>query len=319
MNIFSEYKIDETEFRNRVVVPPMARGLATEEGGITGKNLDHYDRISIDAGLTIVEHSFVSEEGRYSKNQIGINKDGLVDGLSKLSGTIKDNGSVSCIQINHSGDRKTEEIKKLFSSEELPSVNSLGESELIEIEEDFVEAAIRAEEAGFDAVEIHGTHGFLLNSFLSPLSNNRKDKYGGDLDNRMRFPLKVVDSVKEELNDSILAFRLGATDLDTKGLGEEEAKQIASMLEKHGIDLLDVSGGLCGSRPQELEDEEGYFVPIAHEIKKEINIPVIGVGGIKNSEKANKFIKGEEVDFVAIGRELLKNPDWIKDAREELS
>lgn len=318
MNIFSSLEIKDKIFRNRIVVPPMAQGLATKEGAPTKENISHYKKISRDVGLTIVEHSFISEAGKYSSNQLGIHRDEFVGDLKKINEAIKSNNSLSCIQINHSGDRKTDKITENISEESVQEVNSVHEHQLGEIKKDFVRAAERAERAGFDAVEIHGAHGFLLNSFLSPISNDRKDEYGGTFQNRIRFPLEVVNETNDALNDSLLFYRLGATDNHPDGLKKREAIQAAMKLEATGVDVIDVSGGLCGSRPKQLEGKQGYFVPIASTIKNEVSVPVIGVGGIKDPEIANKFIEENKLDLVAIGREKLRNPDWVKDARKEL-
>ncbi len=311
MNLFSSLKINKHTLENRVVVPPMARENATVKGEVTEETLEHYRRISEDPAITIVEHSYISKKGKYSVNQLGIYSDELINDLNSLSDVIKDNDSLACIQINHAGNRLTEEVKE--KSEVIESVNSLDSDEMDRIKKEFTEAAIRAEKAGFDAVEIHGAHGFLLNSFLSPLSNKRDERYGGSLRNRMRYPLEVIDSVRDELDDMLIFFRLGATDLDPNGLEIGESKEVAVELIKHGVDVLDVSGGLCGSRPEELQSEEGYFIPFANEIKLEIDVPVIGVGGIKNPKRANEFVKQGKVDLVAVGRELLKNYDWVKE------
>ncbi|PTD94398.1 oxidoreductase [archaeon SCG-AAA382B04] len=315
-NIFSPLIVKDKEFRNRVVVPPMARGLATEGGTPTQKTLSHYDEISKDVALTIVEHSYISKKGKYSQNQLGIHSDRLIDKHKQISQKINQNNSLSCLQINHSGNRKTKEMKKQI--DKVLDVNSLNQKEIEEIKRGFVKAASRAKKAGYDALEIHGAHGFLLNSFLSPKSNKREDKYGGSLENRLKFPLDVVDRVNKKIDDLLLLFRLGATDRDPEGMKKEEAAKIAKKLEKNEVDILDISGGLCGSRPESIQQKQGYFVPVASYIKDRINIPVIGVGGIKDPQVANEFIKKEKIDLVAIGRELLKNPKWVKEAKKRL-
>lgn len=312
MNLFSSLEVNDLVFSNRVVVPPMATNSATEEGKVTDETLSHYRKISEDPGLTIVEHSFISKEGRFSDKQLGAHKDKLIERLSELAKTINKNNSISCLQINHAGYKKREDNSNR-------AVNTMNHKKLERTKENFVSAAKRIEEAGFDALEIHGAHGFLLSSFLSPLTNHREDKYGGELHNRMIFPLEVVEEVKEAIDDLLLLFRLGATDLDPNGLDAQDSVKIAKELIKQGVNVIDVSGATCGSRPQQFSDKQGYFVPVASEIRGEINKPVIGVGGIKEPKKANKFIKNKYVDFVAIGREMLNNPDWVKEAKEELS
>jgi len=184
--------------------------------------------------------------------------------------------------------------------------------------EAFAKAAERAMRAGFDGVEVHGAHGFLLNQFFSPLANRRRDKYGGSLENRMRFPLEVVERVKEKVGGRLLLYRLGSDDLDPAGIKIEDSKKFAVKLEQAGVDIIDVSGGLCGSRPAQFEDRQGYFIPQAQQIKKTVNIPVIGVGGITEPEYADTVIQEEKIDLVAVGRALLKDPDWATKAIKTL-
>ncbi|MDH5461422.1 MAG: tRNA-dihydrouridine synthase, partial [Candidatus Bathyarchaeota archaeon] len=176
----------------------------------------------------------------------------------------------------------------------------------------------RAMKAGFDGVEVHGAHGFLLNQFFSPLANRRRDRYGGSLENRMKFPLQVVEKVKERIGGRLLLYRLGSDDLDPEGTKIEDSKKFAVKLEEAGVDIIDVSGGLCGSRPTQLQNRQGYFIPQAQQIKETVNVPVIGVGGITEPEYANSLIQRGRVDLVAVGRALLKDPDWAINAFKTL-
>jgi NADPH2 dehydrogenase len=179
-------------------------------------------------------------------------------------------------------------------------------------------AAGRAMRAGFDGVEVHGAHGFLLNQFFSPLTNRRRDKYGGSSDRRMRFPLEVVGKVREQVGGRLLLYRLGSDDLDVAGTRIEDSQKFAVKLEEAGVDIIDVSGGLCGSRPEQLQGRQGYFTPQAQQIRKVVDLPVIGVGGIREPEFADKLIKEGVVDLVAVGRALLKDPDWAMKVNKTL-
>jgi 2,4-dienoyl-CoA reductase-like NADH-dependent reductase (Old Yellow Enzyme family) len=156
---------------------------------------------------------------------------------------------------------------------------------------DFGLSTERAVKAGFDGVELHGAHGFLLNQFFSPLTNRRRDKYGGSLQNRMRFPLEVVDRVKERVDGKLLLYRLGSDDLHPEGTSIEDAMVFARRLVDAGLDIIDVSGGICGSRPSTLQGIQGFFVPQAQKIKSVVNVPVIGVGGIIDPQYANQLAK----------------------------
>jgi 2,4-dienoyl-CoA reductase-like NADH-dependent reductase (Old Yellow Enzyme family) len=179
-------------------------------------------------------------------------------------------------------------------------------------------AAERAIKAGFDGVELHGAHGFLLNQFFSPLLNKRTDEYGGPLENRMRFPLMVVEKVRERVRGRLLLYRLGADDLAPNGTRIEDSAAFAVKLEQRGVDVVDVSGGMCGGEPKQLRNVQGYFVPQAHEIKKAVRTPVIGVGGITEAKYADKLIRDGKVDLVAVGRALWKDPGWAEKAVEVL-
>ena len=313
-------------FKNRIVMPPMATELATENGEVTGQLIKHYVERCDKVGLIIVEHSYVSIEGKYSPRQLGIYDDKLIDGLSRLAREIKKRGVIAAIQINHAGGKSSSKftgVKPIAPSSvivpggvEEPSEMTLGDIE--RVQEAFEKAAKRAVKAGFDAIEIHGAHGFLLNQFLSPITNKRLDAYGGTLEKRMKFPLEVVERVREAIGDKLLLYRLGADDMMPEGLTIEESKKFAVKLEKLGVDIIDVSGGLCGSRPENLTTQ-GYFIPLAEKIKSVVDVPVIGVGGIKDPEFADKVVREGKVDLVAVGRAMLADPKWASKAVKHLS
>jgi len=312
VDLLDPLKVKGLTLKNRIVMPPMQTSLATVEGAVTDSLVEHYVRRSKALGLLIVEHCYVSREGRLSKNQLGIYNDNLVGGLEKLSSRIHATGTPVVIQINHAGRTTSMEITGMKPVAPSPSENAreLRTEEIEALVDAFAIAAERAMRAGFDGVEIHGAHGFLLNQFFSPLANRRKDKYGGSLENRMRFPLEVVEKVKEKVGGRLLLYRLGSDDLDPAGVKIEDSKKFAVKLEEAGVDIIDVSGGLCGSRPAQLQGRQGYFIPQAQKIKKVVDTPIIGVGGITQPEYANKVIQEEKVDLVAVGRALLEDPDW---------
>ncbi len=321
--LFTALKTDSLNFRNRVAFPPMASEKSTEDGFPTEKLYDHYKKRSKYPGLVIVEHSYVDPRGRLSENQLGIYSDEHIEKLERLADIIESNGAVSAIQINHAGGQCKEELigeKPVAPSDAyFEDVDTLTRDQMEEIKNNFVEAAKRAEGAGFDAVEVHGAHGFLLGQFMSPHSNQREDEFGGDdLENRMRFPLEVVEAVKDVITDTSLLYRLGATDRDDEGQTVDESKVFAEELEKRGIEMIDVSGNLCGSRPEELEGKQGYFVPLAEDIKEAVDVPVIGVGGVKDGRYADKVIREGKVDMIAVGREQWQDPEWVSKAKMEL-
>lgn len=320
VGLLDPLEIKGLPLKNRIVMPPMQTGLATGEGAVTDNLISHYVTRSKAIGLVIIEHSYVSIAGKLAEKQLGIYDENLIHGLERLSSSIHAVGTPVVIQITHAGRSASAEITglepvALSTSGSAPELRS---QEIEDLTEAFAKAAERAMKAGFDGVEIHGAHGFLLNQFFSPLTNRRRDEYGGSLENRMRLPLEVTRRVKEEVGGRLLLYRLGVEDLDPAGIQIEDSKKLASKLEEAGVDVIDVSGGLCGSRPAQLQGNQGYFVPQAQQVKKVVNIPVIGVGGIREPEYADMLIREEKVDLVAVGRALLEDSGWAMKAVNKL-
>ncbi len=324
--LFSTLRMKGLTFGGRIVMPPMANNMAPPDGSVTDQHVAHYTaRAGRDVALIMVEHSYVRPDGRAGDKQLGIYDDALIPGLRRLAGGIKEAGSLAGIQITHSGSRTTRavigrrprgpsdvmapgdtEVPEPFPVEELP-----------EIVRAFGEAARRAAEAGFDLIEIHGAHGYLLNQFLSPYTNRRDDDYGGNSSNRLRLALQVVREVRRRVGpDFVLWYRLGSDDMLEGGLHLANAQWAAPRLVEAGIDAIDVSGGLMGSRPPHLQGQVGYFVPLAEGIKAVTRVPVCVAGGITNPEYADQLIREGRTDLVGIGRALLADPAWARKARE---
>ncbi|MEM4556937.1 MAG: NADH:flavin oxidoreductase [Sulfolobales archaeon] len=322
----SELFVRSLRLRNRVVLPPMASELASPDGEVTNELLAYYALRSSCVGLVIVEHSYISPEGKYSYRQLGIWHDGLIEGLNKLSSTIKGGGAVAVIQLNHAGGRANPAVCGCRpiapSSVPIPRgfdiPREMTSEDFERVLKSFKEAAVRAIRAGFDGVEIHGAHGYLLNQFLSPITNRRVDEFGGSLEGRMRFPLTVVEEVRKVLHGRLLMYRLGADDMLEGGFTVSEAVKVAVKLVEVGVDIIDVSGGLCGGTPPELQGIQGFFIPLAEKIKKFVDVPVVGVGGIEDPCFANRIIAEGRVDLVAVGRAHLKNPQWCCEALNNL-
>jgi NADPH2 dehydrogenase len=327
--LFSPLKVKNFSLRNRIVLPPMANNMSDDSGAVTDAHIDHYvHRAEAGVGMVIVEHAYVRRDGRIHESQLGIHNDALIPGLRRLAEAVKACGAVVGVQINHGGgkaSRVTAGDYPLAPSEGTVPGGSepalaLSMAQVAGIVEAFVAAARRALVAGFDFVEMHGAHGFLLSQFLSPLTNRRGDEYGGDLVGRLRMPLQVVKAVRKLVDDDhLLLYRLGANDFMPGGLTEEEGRQAAKALVAAGVDLLDISGGLSGSQPPDWDEEsQGYFVPMAAAIRAEVDVPVVVAGGITDPRAADRFIRARQVDLVAIGRAMLTNPDWASEARAEL-
>jgi NADPH2 dehydrogenase len=312
--------------KNRIVMPPMANDLATTNGEVQEALIAHYTRRAAGVGLVIVEHSYIAKGGKLSSRQLGIYEDTLIKGLADLAQAIHAKGTPVCIQITHAGRRANRSIcgSQPVAPSAIPESGSdevpreLEKHEIEGLVRLFGEAARRACKAGFDAVEIHGAHGFLLNQFASPLSNRRTDEYGGSFEKRIRFPREVVEEVKKTVgSDFPLLYRLGTSDGQEGGVTISECQAFARKLVEVGINLVDVSGGLVGSRPEGLASQ-GYFLPQAEKIKETVEVPVIGVGGIRDPGFADEAIRQERVDLVAVGRAILTDPDWPLNAAKIL-
>ena len=306
--------------RNRIVLPPMQSGRATFEGAVTNRLINFYVKRSSALGLVIVEHAYVSLQGKLSPKQLGIYDDSLIEGFEKLATAVHAVGTPVVLQITHAGAVGNKQVIKAepVGPSATGKARELQKNELDAVAEEFVLAAMRAVKAGFDGVELHGAHGYLLNQFFSPLFNKRGDEFGGSLDNRMRFPLLVVEKVRGKIEDKLLLYRLGADDLAPNGTRIEDSIAFAKKLEQSGVDIIDISGGMCGSDPKQLRRAKGYFVPQAAAIKKQVKVPVIGVGRIRDAEYADNLIRKGEVDLAAVGRALWADPEWPQKAIEKL-
>lgn len=328
--LFSPLTVRNVTLRNRIVLPPMANNMSDDTGAVTGAHIAHYvRRAEAGAGMVIVEHAYVRVDGRVNLRQLGIHHDDLVPGLARLAAAVKATGAVVGIQITHGGGKATEATAggppvapSLLTMPRGPEpAVALRAEDLAPLWEAFAAAARRALAAGFDFVELHGAHGYLLSQFLSPLTNRRDDAYGGDLAGRLRFLLEVVRAARALVDDEhLLLYRLGASDYMDGGLTAEEGRQAARALVAAGVDVLDISGGLCGSQlPGWDKVSQGYYVPLAAAIRREIDAPVIAVGGITDPRAADRFVREGSADLIAIGRAMASDPDWAARARAALA
>ncbi len=319
--------------RNRIVMAPMNLNISGPNGEVSQRQIEHYVTRAANIGLVIVEFTFVSRSGKISLGQLGIHTDGLISGLRKLADGIHRAGARVVIQLGHGGSKATKATcgdqpvapsaiinpnPRHAVQMEMPRALSTGE--IMGIVQDFGEAAHRAVEAGFDGVELHGCHGFLLNQFMSPFTNHRDDEYGGDSERRLRFPLDVISEVKRRLGNShLLLYRFPVDDLVPGGLTLEQSLSIAPRVENAGVNVIDISGGLGGSGTARQDwKEQGTFIPMAQRIKEVVRVPVIGVGNITDPGFADKVVKEGRVDMVAIGRALLTDANWSVKAANTL-
>lgn len=320
--LFTSHKIKNVEIKNRIALPPMVCfTFAGENGFVSDKNINHYKALAKGgAGLIIVEATCVSKSGKLSMDQLGIWSDDYIEGLSKIAQVCHEYGAKAIIQLHHAGLRTSKLINEdTITSSDYDdgkiSARAMTEDEIFAIEEDFINAAIRAEKAGFDGIELHGAHSYLLTQFFSNKVNKRTDEYGGSLDNRMRFALKILERIKQKVNDNfILGIRMGCNENDL-----QTSIDMAKKFEAMGMDYLHVSTGFDNTPIEEKAPEDfpcNWIVYGATKIKEHVSIPVIAVNSIKTSEKAHYLIDNNLVDFVAIGRGQLADHDFVNHVKD---
>lgn len=293
MRLDQSISIGKLTVQNRLVMPPMQTNK-TQDGHVTDALVEYYKARAIGCkpGIIITEHSCVLPKARADEKQLLIASDDMIPEHKRLVDAIHAGGCKAFVQLNHAGSFGIDAsvpasnvnipLKKLTKRPRALTVE-----EIHSIVDAFAAAAVRAVKAGYDGVEIHCAHGYLLNEFYSPITNKRKDEYGGTLENRLRFLLEAVKAVRGAIGDDVpMSVRLGGADYLPGGSKEEDAVQAAIILEKAGINFLDISGGMCFyMRPGHLEP--GYFSSMTEKIKAKVSIPVILTGGIKTVADVN--------------------------------
>lgn len=319
MEMFKPYVLKDMVLKNRIVLPPMDNYCADNEGNVNDTHFNHYvSRAMGGVGFIIVEATAISQNGRISDNCLGIWDDSKVPGLKSIAEGCQKYGSKVAIQINHAGrkctangdDKEYTLAPSAIAFDETYRVpKEITKEQIKEVVIQFGQAARRADEAGYDALEIHGAHGYLISEFLSPLTNKRTDEYGGSLENRARFLIEVIDEIKANWPESKpLLIRVSATDHLPDGMQVEDMVKIINMI-KDKIDMVHVSTG--GVALANIKLYPGYQVKYAEIIKKECNIPTIAVGLIRTQELVNEILGNERADLVALGRELARNPFFV--------
>ncbi|MEU6097182.1 NADH:flavin oxidoreductase/NADH oxidase [Streptomyces sp. NPDC047079] len=341
--LFEPLTLRDVTVENRIWMPPMCQYSAAPEGPATGAphdwHLAHYAaRATGGTGLIIVEATAVSPEGRISPYDLGLWNDTQTEAFRRITRFLAEQGTVPGIQLSHSGRKASTDRpwkggapvgpdahgwqpvapSPLPFDQGHPVPTELSVEDIRAVVGRFADSARRALAAGFEVVEIHGAHGYLINEFLSPHSNHRTDAFGGSYENRTRFALEVVDAVREVWpDDKPVFFRISATDwLDQGGWTADDTVRFAADLQAHGVDLLDVStgGNATGVR---IPTAPGYQVPFAARVKSETSLPVAAVGLVTGAEQAEKILANGEADAVLLGRELLRNPSFARLAARE--
>lgn len=331
-HLFQPCTLKSLTLRNRIMMSPMCQYSAPDDGHATDWHLVHYGaRAAGGAGLIMVEATAVEARGRISTEDLGIYRDSQVEPLRRVVEFCHSQGAKIGIQLAHAGRKAwTSTAGRGPEQPVAPSAlpfdrdwvvpHALGADEIQGIVRAFAEGARRAAAAGFDVIEVHAAHGYLLHEFLSPLSNQRTDQYGGSPEHRRRLLLEVVAAVRGVWPaERPLFVRVSAVDYAAGGLTIEDQVANAAALREAGVDLIDCSSGaLVPVPPEAMNIRPGYQVPYAETIRRQAGIATAAVGLITEPEQAEAIVREGQADLVALGRELLRNPYWPLEAARRL-
>ena len=331
MNILlTPARIGSVEIRNRIVMPPMTTRLADKEGRVTDDTVNYYmARVRGGVGLVTVEMASPERAGRHRLRELGIYDDQFLPGLSRLTAEIHRGGGKCSIQLGHGGGHTRFDIcgETPVAPSSIPHPvyevtnqtivpRSMTAIDIHNTVHAFAAAAARAENAGFDVVEIHAAHGYLISQFLTPFENRRTDQYGGDLENRARMGLEVLRACKAAVKIPVI-YRLSVDDYFPEGLQYADGKQVALWAAQAGADALHIAAGHYRSLPSAarmippMNYPDATFLAYAAAVKKEVSIPVIAVGRLGDPEVAAEAIEMGKADFIALGRTSIAEPEWV--------
>ncbi len=310
---------------NRYVRAAYATQTAHEDGTVSEDTIAHYTaRAKGNIGLLVTGLMSVHYTGNGMPKQVLIDRDEMVEGLARFTDAVHTTGPAKIFaQIAHCGSKTDPRLtggeliapsavmnRGLRPGQTAPIPRAMTVEEIHRIEDAFVKAAVRAVRAGFDGVELHSAHAYLLDQFYSPLTNLRTDEYGGSLENRLRIHTEILRAVREEVGTGVpIAVRFGGSDYMEGGATIEDAVAGAILLEEAGADLLDVSGGMCRYILKD-RTEPGYFSDMTAAIREKVHIPVVLTGGIRTREDADRLLSEGKADMIGIGRALFADPDW---------
>ncbi|PFA63910.1 NADPH dehydrogenase NamA [Bacillus sp. AFS015802] len=320
--LFEPYTLKNVELKNRIVMAPMCMYSSNhEDGKVENWHRIHYTSRAVGGvGLIIQEATAVTPQGRISPQDLGIWDDEHIEGLKELVDLMKEQGAKTGIQLAHAGRKAVLEGDILAPSaipfnDEMKTPVEMTAGDIKETITAFIKGAERAKKAGFDVIELHGAHGYLINEFLSPLSNKRTDEYGGSAENRYRFLREIIDGTKQ-VWDGPLLVRVSAKDYHDDGLDVEDYVVFAQWMKEQGVDLIDVSSGALV--PARIPVFPGYQVKLAEAIKNGAGIDTGAVGLITTGIQAEEILQNERADLVLLARELLRDPYWPRTAAREL-
>jgi 2,4-dienoyl-CoA reductase-like NADH-dependent reductase (Old Yellow Enzyme family)/NADPH-dependent 2,4-dienoyl-CoA reductase/sulfur reductase-like enzyme len=316
--LMQPFSLGNLQLRNRIVMAPILSRLCDPNGIVSQKLIDYYvERAKGGVGLIIIEYCYIDKmESKASQGQLGVYDDQLVTGLAELAESIQEYGAKVILQICHAGRSTSAKVMGLqpIAPSAVPSytgemAREMNPDEIESTIQAFADAAYRAKAAGFDGVEIHGAHGYLLAQFLSPYTNARTDLYGKD---RGLFGLQILDRVRSRVGqDYLVGYRISADEFIQGGITLGETKEYSKRLEKQGIDYLHVSAGLAESGQNiviPVYFPQGHLLHLAEGIKEEVNIPVIAVGAIHDPQLAEDALQKKKADLIAMGRALIADP-----------
>lgn len=320
--LFTPFMIKDMTLKNRIVMSPMCMySCPNEDGKVTNWHKIHYpSRATGQVGLIIVEATAVTPQGRISPQDLGIWDDSHIAGLKELVDLVHEQGAKIGIQLAHAG-RKAMVDGPIIAPSAIPfnekykTPEEMTEEQITETIQAFVEGARRAREAGFDVIELHAAHGYLINEFLSPLTNQRTDQYGGDTDKRYRLLEEIIEQVKAVWQGPLFV-RISADDYHPEGNQIDTYVYYTKKMKAQGVDLIDCSSGAVV--PAAIDVYPGYQVPYAEKIRHEAEIPTGAVGLITHGLQAEEILGNERADLIFLGRVLLHDPYWPRTAAQEL-
>jgi len=322
--LFSPITLRELTLKNRIMMAPMCMYSADVRGYAQDWHFTHYTSRAVGGtGLIMVEATGVEPRGRISERDLGIWEDGHMAGLKRITDGIRSFGGKTGIQLAHAGRKSETTGEPIVAPSPLPFSGDyrtpveLDDKEIGRVINSFAQAARRADEAGFDVIEIHGAHGYLISEFLSPLTNKRTDAYGGDEEGRARFLKEVIEAVRKVWpREKPVFLRVSAEDYAEGGNRPDALGRMIAAVKGLGIDMVNVSsGGVVEAAPKAYP---GYQIPMASEIKTMTGLPVVAGGMITEAALAEEILQNGRADMVFLGRELLRNPYWPLQAAKEL-
>jgi 2,4-dienoyl-CoA reductase-like NADH-dependent reductase (Old Yellow Enzyme family) len=325
--LFESSSIGPLTLKNRFIRSATWEGMAESDGRVSPRLIEYLTTLARGGmGLIITGHTYVRGDGQASPYQLGLDRESLTNGLKSLARSVHAEGGKIILQLSHAGSFAAEKLTRtvplavsVYNGLASSARKEITEKEIRELIEAFTLAALRAKSAGFDGVELHSAHGYLLSQFLSPIYNRRTDAFGGSVENRIRIHLEILKAIRDKTGPFPVLIKMNGQDHAEGGLTLEDARTVAQLLEAAGFDAVDISGGLQrGSRLKpthpdiRVEENEAFFSEDARFIKQGIRIPVILVGGIRSLKTSEKLINSRTADFIAMSRPFISEPDLVR-------